>query len=128
MQNIANQNLQYVAVQNQTVPGTMVEIPLVLDFTTTDTLILDLSQMIRRGFIDMVQTLYANLANFPAPLSVTAGSSGGFSATMKPATCGWYSIFAPNPCTLTFSATQGSGVITVFLSNVPMPGVVWPTA
>lgn len=125
----ANQNLQVVSLQNQYVPanGKVLAVPVYLDFTDSGTIALDLSVMITRGFIDMVQTIYIDASNLAQALVIQVDGSNQ-SLPIKPATAGYYTILMPNPAKCTFVSTVGGGRIGLFFMNVPIPGAVWPTA
>lgn len=123
------QPLTVIPVQNQQVPPTQKVMPVILDFTSLaagETIDMDLSEFVRRGFIDMIQGIYVDMTGYPNALEVTFNGSNQ-SVTFKPNTAGYYPVFCPNPAKLSFAAQAGSPQITVFLYNFPVSGLVWDT-
>jgi hypothetical protein len=118
------QNLQ-IPNQNEPKEGPRC-IPLLLDFTTFDTFIADLKQFEAVTRISMIQTIFIDLRNSDAGMTVLArGTNQTISA--KARTQGYYNILAPNPTELVLQMTNGPAGVPVFLINVPIAGAVWAT-
>jgi len=104
-------------------------IPLLLDFSAAqvDGIEVDLTMFEQQARLSMVQTLYIDMADAANPLTVIIGDSGQ-KIVAKVGTQGYYSVLAPNPAKFRFLSTQGStDNLPVYLINVPIPGMVWPT-
>lgn len=100
-------------------------IPLILDFTTHDSYIIDISQLEQTGKMSMVQTVYIDLSGTDLALLITVRGTGQ-QIKAKGRTQGFYPVLAPNPTSLT--ATQPAGAaIPIQLINVPIVGTVWAT-
>ena len=125
-----SQQVQFVPVPNQQIPDEGPKaIPLLLDFSTDPNGTIDIDgQMIgAQGRFAMVQTIFIDLNGAANPLTVTFNQSGQ-SITAKVNTQGYYNVLAPNPWKIRFQSLPGStDNVGVYLINVPIPGVVWPT-
>lgn len=100
-------------------------IPLLLDFTAFATYELDAELLQARGFLSMVQSLFVD-ASGGKDIVVTINGTGQVIIAKKD-TQGYYSVLVPNPVRMTFTSTGGVAGVRIFLINVPVPGVVWPT-
>lgn len=120
--------LKVVVPHNQELPDEgPVSIPLILDFSgAVGTYTVDLLNLQQQGFISRVQCLYIDNADGSAPLTVTINGSN--QRIVAPAnTQGYYPVLCPNPAKLQFDNTAHTIIITVFLLNMPVSGVVWST-
>lgn len=122
-------DLRVTQLNNQTLPDEGPKaIPVLLNFdAATDTFELDLSQREQQGWISMIQSFYIDMRDAANPMTILIDGSNQ-KVTAKPATQGYYSGLVPNPTKLTFLALAGTGIVTVYLINVPIAGMVWPTA
>lgn len=122
-------SLQIVSVFNQQLSNVGPKvIPLILDFTNTDTVTVDLQLLIERGFMDFVQCVFADARNLTSEIVMTLQGSLQDIA-IEPKTQGYYPVFCPNPARITFKASAtGIGYVKAFLSNMPIAGVVWATS
>lgn len=118
------QNLQ---LNNQNEPNEGPRcIPLLLDFSSVDTFVADLQQFMDATRISMVQTVFVDLSGTDAAMTITIRGTNQ-KIQVKPRTQGYYNVLAPNPLQLVFQMTNGVAGIPVFLINVPIAGVVWPS-
>lgn len=116
-----------LAIDNQFIPKEGPKaIPLFLDFTLADSFILDFVMRQQQGFMSMVQTLFIDASGTDKPVVVTIGGTNQI-ITAKGRTQGYYSALIPNPVKLTVTCIGGPIGLQIFLINVPVPGVVWPT-
>lgn len=122
-------SLRVTQLNNQMLPDEGPKaIPVLLNFdATTDTIELDLGQRQQQGWISMVQSFFIDAKDAANPVSIVIDGSNQV-ITAKPATQGYYSALVPNPTKLTFTALMGTGIVRVFLINVPVAGAVWATA
>jgi hypothetical protein len=133
---IQGDQLVNLALDNQQIPseGTKA-IPMLLDFTLANQFTLDLTNIQQRGFLSMVQSLYIDNSTSDIPLQIFINGSQ-MVVVAKGRTQGWYTVMCPNPVKFAFSCPGGPGFdvttgrygIRVYFCNVPIPGVVWPTA
>lgn len=101
-------------------------IPLVLDFTQNDTYTLDLSNLMQRGFISMIQTIYADNTDNGGELVILVNTSQ--QRIIVPAGAEAYlPILVPNPARMSFTS-PGAPSITVQLLNFPIAPEVWSAA
>jgi hypothetical protein len=116
--------------QNQLVPDEGPKaIPLYLNFANAAEFDLDMTLMMQYGFISMIQCLYIDNSAGTDPLTITVGvGTINQKIVAKPATQGYYAVLCPNPPKLSFVNASGTDLITVFLINAPVSGVVWATA
>jgi hypothetical protein len=121
----ANQGVQIVSNALYPEEGPRA-IPYLVDFTNTAEQDLDLLLPELTSQFSMIQTLYVDLSNFAAALTVIVAATGQV-LVFKAHTQGYYPVLAPNPVKMRFLATQGSGVASVYLLNMPVPPVVWAT-
>lgn len=131
MSNLNPASLQVVPVFSQAMSNVGPKaVPLFLNFTDNVTTViqLDLSSFIDQGFMDFVQCAYIDASLVAAGIIMTIAGSGQ-NVTIKPNTQGYYPVLAPNPFRVTFTASQpGIGVVPVYLTNMPIAGVVWATS
>lgn len=124
---INSNQLQVSQIRNQVVPSEGPKaVPVLLDFSNTDTWDVDVSQLQQLGFLSMVQSLYVDMALSDNPM-VCSVNGIGQKLVFKPGTQGYYTILCPNPVKLEFKSTQGGVQIQVFLINTPIAGATWPT-
>jgi hypothetical protein len=122
---IESQNLQVAVTQNTLLPdeGPRV-IPLLLDFTSTDTYTFD-GQLVQatNELISILQTVFIDLSTSNVNLTLTVGGTGQ-NIVAKAGTQGYYSVLAPNPLRLSFSC-PGGPLVPLMLMNMPIAGAVW---
>lgn len=122
-----NQHMQNVALDNQQIPseGTKA-IPALMDFTLSDQFVFDLQNIQARGFMSMVQTLFIDMSQSDVPMTLFFNSSGQ-TIVAKGRTQGYYCVLCPSPVKFTANCKGGPLGVVIFLINVPIPGIVWPT-
>ena len=134
--NIDSRATQNVALDNQQIPkegGKALAIP-ILDFSQANQFFMDAELLGSLGFMSMVQTAFIDMSTSDIPMQVTINGSQQI-IVAKGRTQGYYPIMAPNPVKLTFSCPGGPGLdpttgrigIRVWLVNVPIAGLVWPS-
>ena len=128
MGQLSAESLRVTQLNNQTLPDEGPKaVPLILNFdATTDTIDLDFGQRQQQGWLSMVQSIYIDAKDAANPVSVTFESSNQ-KITAKPQTQGYYSALCPNPVKMRFTALMNTGIVTVYLINVPVAGAVWAT-
>jgi hypothetical protein len=119
--------LRAQALDNQEIPDEGGKsLAVFLDFSAQDTFGLDVSLLMQRGIISMLQTLFVDMSNTDQPLQIFFEGSRQ-TITCKGRTQGYYSVLAPNPVKMTLRCPGGPLGLQLYLINVPIPGVVWPT-
>lgn len=121
---------RFCVVPNQAIPteGPKV-IPLVLDFSKAadQPIEVDLSLFEQQARISMIQSVYIDMSQAANNLVLTVNDSGQ-RIVAKVGTQGYYTVLVPTPSKLRFESTAGStDNLPVYLINVPIPGMVWPT-
>lgn len=121
--------LQYSTPNSQLVPQEgPIGVPLILDFSGAVTEYdLDMLLPVEQGRISMVQSIYIDLSNANANVSVTIRGTNQV-ITAKAGTQGYYPVSVPNPPYLIFTSQANNARIQVILYNVPISGVVWATS
>lgn len=129
-------NINRLQLDNQQVPneGTKALALPLLDFTQANSFALDLLTTTQTGQISMVQNMFIDMSTSDQPMQVTINGSQQV-IVAKGRTQGYYCVLCPTPIKLLFSCPGGPGLdpttgrsgIRVWLINVPIPGVVWPT-
>ena|SRR5690349_24724690 len=100
-------------------------LPLLLDFSTQGTIVVDFQQLQEGKFITMIQTLFVDLSLIGVDLSITIAGSGQ-KIMARAGKQGYYPVLCPNPSKLTFDCAIGTApAIPVQIINSAMPGVVW---
>ena len=100
--------------------------PITLNFTTSQNLSIDISQLEKLGFLDHIQTLYIDTNGLSAPLTITfRGSNQNIIVNQN--TEGYYAVLCPNPTAIDFSSA-GNAVASVILFNNPVAPFSWLTA
>lgn len=121
---------RFSVIPNQAIPTEGPKaIPLVLDFSAANNegIEVDLTMFEQQARMSMVQTLYIDMSQAANPLTVNCNDSGQ-KIVAKVGTQGYYNVLVPNPAKFRFESVQGStDNLPVYLINVPIPGVVWPT-
>lgn len=125
MPNIAQNWQTPTMVSNQLIPEEGPKaVPLLLDFASSDSYVLDYQNMQSRAFISLVQTVFIDNSQNAVEVSVEVGSIG---QRIRAAahTQGYFPILVPNPIRLVFHGA-GAGVTPFFLLNMPI-ALVWNT-
>lgn len=122
-----NQHIQNLALDNQQIPqeGSKAA-PIRLDFTLADSYSLDTQNIMARGFLSMVQTLFIDMSSTDVAMTILINGSGQ-RLVIKGRTQGYYNVMAPSPVKMIFTCAGGPQDVLVWLINVPVPGHVWPT-
>ena len=134
--NIDARGTHNVALDNQQIPkegGKALAIP-ILDFANANQYFMDAELLGSLGFMSMVQTAFIDMSTSDIPMQMTINGSQQI-IVAKGRTQGYYPIMAPNPVKLTFSCPGGPGLdpttgrigVRVWLVNVPIAGLVWPS-
>jgi len=127
---IIDQNsLPVVLTRNQLLPDEGPKcIPVTVTFVTGSlTWTLDLEQLINRGFISIVQTLWIDTRQCANPVSISF-DGGSQQTIVGPArTQGYFNVLATNPVKMSLTGVDGDS-IQVILINVPIPGAIWQPA
>jgi hypothetical protein len=120
--------LRVALPQNQLIPKEGPKaLPALLDFTgTVGTYTVDLLSLEQLGIFSMLQTIFIDLSNSANNLTVTFPDSGQV-IIAKPHTQGYYPVLCPIPMKLRFSSAPAGSLIPLFLINVPIAGVTWPS-
>lgn len=122
-----NQHMQNVALDNQQIPSEGSKaIPALMDFTLSNQFVFDLQNIMARGQISMIQTVYIDMSASDVPMTLFFQSSGQ-TIVAKGRTQGYYTVLCPTPAKLTATCAGGPLGVVVFFINVPIPGVIWPT-
>jgi hypothetical protein len=101
-------------------------IPLPLDFTARSDYELDLSNLMMRGFIDMIQTVYVDNLDGGVAVQIDV-DTGRQRLDVAAGAQAYLPILVPNPAKLTFTSTGGAATVTVYLLNFPIaPEMWWP--
>lgn len=126
MVNSSNTNFNPYPVFNGLVPKEGPKtIPLNLDFSLNNSILIDLMLNNQLGQIREVQTIYFDASNATATTFVTV--DGSLQTMALPAkSCGYLPLLVPNPPKITFSNSSPSKV-NIELLNVPMAAAVWPS-
>ena len=121
---LGNNAINQTTILNAVVPPEGPKsLPVTLDFTTTNTVLVDLTLTTAQGLISTVQSLFVDNSGNAGELSV---SSSATQQTLKvPAgAAGWFTIVATNRPKITFTTPVGPVVSTILL-NVPVSQSVW---
>ena len=127
-----NQNgLRWMEVNNQAPPTEGPRaLPVLLDFsaaTGNTSIIADLSNLMARTQISMIQTIFIDLSGTDDSISIVAQGTVQV-ITAKGRTQGYYNMLIPNPAVLQITCTgQPDAAIPIQLINVPIAGAVWST-
>lgn len=101
--------------------------PAVLDFTNTNTVNIDASQIVTSGKITYIQGVYIDNADNAGTLAMTMSLTGQ-RIVAPPNSCGFYNILVPNPAKIeAVSAQAANKRIRVYFYNVPIQAIVWKT-
>jgi hypothetical protein len=124
--NINQDQMQIGPTQNQLMVGKKGPLFafLLLDFTQTPEYDLDMQQVIATNQFDLCQTLFIDASLAGADFQVFIPASQQI-IIAKAGTQGYYNVIAPNPIRMVF--TCAGGMVRVHLTNVAIPGAVWPT-
>lgn len=103
-------------------------LPILIDFSLGNTFTADLSIVQSQGFIDSIQTIYADNSGQSTPLIFTMGIGiVNQVVTIPPGAQGYVPVLQPNPPKIQiFSASAAR--ITVQLMNFFVPPAVWGTS
>jgi len=124
---IDQNTVQFSLPQNQQVPDEGPKaIPLLLNFANAAEFTLDLTNIVERAFISMIQTIFVDASGATVDTIITMNGTNQ-KIKAKAGTQGYYSVLAPNPPKFTFDNSSGADVVPIFLINAPVPGVVWST-
>lgn len=125
---IGKDQLQVTLPHNQTVPAEGPKaVPVRLDFSgAIASYSLDGTLLEQLHLLSMIQTIYIDMSNNPNSLTVVV-DNGGQVIQAKGNTQGYYPILVPNPMKLIFRSSANTKIVPVFLLNIPIAGVVWPT-
>lgn len=94
-------------------------IPLNLDFTQNSTYTVDLSSLMTRNFISMIQSLYADNLDNTQPMTIQIDKSQQRMEIDAGDQC-YRPVLVPNPALMTFSCPGGAANVTVLLLNFPV--------
>lgn len=100
-------------------------VPFNLDFTVTQSYVVDLQNQQSRSIISLVQAIFVDNSANTSPLSIMADVVGQ-TLIFPPQSQGYLPILVPNPPKLTFTSPGGSDNVKIILLNVPMPAAIWP--
>jgi hypothetical protein len=100
-------------------------LPLVLDFTSVASILVDLTITTAQGKISTVQMIWADNSTNAALLTIAVSPGTQQTIKVPPGAQGWFPVMATNRPKLTFSTTAGAGQITVILLNVPVAQGQW---
>jgi|SRR5579859_5356215 len=132
---IQGDQLTNLALDNQQIPDEGSKaVRVLLDFSLANQYTLDLTNVMQRGFLSMIQTMFVDMSTTDVNMDVAFNGSLQTVRT-KGRTQGYYPVMSPSPCKVTFTCPGGPGVdpttgrfgITVYFFNIPIPGVVWAT-
>ena len=101
-------------------------LPLILDFSGTNSYLLTLENFQALGHFSMCQTLWVDLSTSGENMIITVGSTGQIIKCLA-GTQGYYNVLVPNPINITFTCVGGPADVRVQVINVPIAGVVWNT-
>lgn len=101
-------------------------IPLVLDFTASDSYLLDYGNQQRLNKITMVQTVFIDASLSDVPVSVSVQGLNQV-ITAKGRTQGYYPVCCPNPLKLVFTCITGPAGVIIILLNYPVSPCQWDT-
>lgn len=122
---INTNNLQTLQTMNQQVPQRGLAVSLLIDMTANNgDYTLDLSQYEWQNKFDFVQSVFIDLSETAAALVLTDLTTG-HSIVAEGHTQGWYNILSQSPSRLRIQNVGGPSDLKIFLSNLPIPGVVW---
>jgi hypothetical protein len=122
-----NQHLTNLALDNQQIPqeGSKAS-PIRLDFTLADAYDVDIQNIQARGFLSMVQTLFIDMSQTDASMTILINGSLQ-RIVVKGRTQGYYCVMCPVPTKMLFTCPGGPQDCIVYFINVPIPGHVWAT-
>jgi len=108
------------SVSAMTLPcNEMVDVPVQLDFRTSDTFEIDFTQMIEKGNIDFVSGVFIDNWDNADPVSISV--SGTRQRIICPANSQlWSPILAPNPPVFTAVFEGTSTIIAAHFYNIPL--------
>lgn len=98
-------------------------VPITLDFTTNTAILVDLTLMQQRGYINIIQSVFIDNSANSVPVLFSFNGSNmplrvpGNSQAVLP-------IFMSNPPRFT-ATCSGGNVVPIILANIPMPAAVW---
>lgn len=103
-------------------------LPILIDFSLGNTFTADLSTIQAQGFMDSVQTIYADNSGQSSPLIFTLGLGiTNQVVTIPPNAQGYVPVLQPNPPKVQIFSASGAK-ITIQLLNFFVPPDVWSTA
>lgn len=125
--NIDQNSLRLLILQNQMLPkegpGAVYLGP--VDLTQNNGVYYaDLGELMRRGKISMIQTLFIDCSTSGVPVAVKDTISG-HEIVANPHTQGFYSFLCQNPPKLQINGPGGPTNFVVIACNAPIPTAVW---
>jgi hypothetical protein len=99
-------------------------IAMVLDFTATSSVAVDLAQDMEVGKLDFIQTVYVDNADNSAAIDLIFGGvpgSGTFRIRVQGQYQGWFPIFIPKGPVRMIAQSNSGAKIAVFFANIAMP-------
>ena len=116
---------QYYNIFNQMIPSEGGRaVPLSLDFSTSNSWVINMTQLTSMKVIDIIQTIFIDNSQNSVSLSVNASISNQ-NIIVPPYSQGYYPILVPNNAVLTFTCIGGLINTPVFLINIPLPASNW---
>ena len=116
--------INQVTVLNAVVPPEGPKaLPLVLDFTSLTSILVDLTSATAQAKISTVQMIFADNTANSALLTVTVSGAGQV-VRIPPGCQGWFPVVATNRPKLTFATVAGV-VLQAILLNVPVAQGIW---
>jgi hypothetical protein len=115
-----------VDVYNQSMPktGGSTAIPIVLDFTTASSFVIDWTGQNWQGFVTTIQTVYVDNTQNTGPLTIS-GNPLNQGISVPGGAQAFLPLTVVNPPKFTVSVANGNGVARLIFMNVPMPACVW---
>lgn len=99
-------------------------VPAQFDFTIASSYSVDLSDLVFRKYITLVQTLFIYNPG-TEPVTITFDVAGQ-NIVFPPQSEGYVPVLVTNPPKCTITSVGGASNVGVFFINVPMPSNIWP--
>ena len=120
-------NLPVQPTANQLVPseGPKMLGPVILDWSTTLSYLVDLYVTMSQQKMSIIQTLYIDNSNNANPATVTTGIAGQ-AITCPAGVQGYFPALVPSQQAKFTIATSGmAGSTTIYFLNMPLPAMIW---
>lgn len=126
IKNYPNTDVVNVNTFNSCVPKNGARcVPVPFDFTVESEWLFDYERMRQRDFLSFCQTIYIDNADNAVPCEIVIDQTR--QRIIAPANSQGYYVVAMSSIRFVI-ISEGGGLVSVLLFNVPIPGNVWSTA